>query len=69
MSHPTPPFPQTILDTLARAGEQPVFEHGPRTVTGSETLAMIRAAASGLRAIGFGTGDAIALLPGVLPEG
>ena len=69
MSHPTPPFPQTVLDALARAGDRPVFEHGPRTVTGSETLAMIRAAASGLRAIGFGTGDAIALLPGVLPEG
>src|SRR5688500_11834484 len=69
MSQPTPPFPQTILDALARAGDQPVFEHGARTVTGSETLAMIRGAASGLRAIGFGPRDAIALLPGVLPEG
>ena len=69
MSQPTPPFPQTVLDALARAGERPVFEHGSRTVTGSETLAMIRAAASGLRALGFETGDAIALLPGVLPEG
>src|SRR5688500_9135556 len=69
MSQPTPPFPQTILDALARAGDQPVFEHGPRTVTSSETLAMIRGAASGLRAIGFGPGDAIALLPGVSPEG
>src|SRR5688572_20731733 len=69
MGHSTPPFPQTVLDALARAGERPVFEHGPRIVTGSETLAMIRAAASGLRAIGFETGDAIALLPGVSPEG
>jgi acyl-coenzyme A synthetase/AMP-(fatty) acid ligase len=69
MSHFPPPFPQTILDALARAGGRPVFEHGRHIVTGFETLAMIRAAASGLRAIGFRTGDAIALLPGVLPEG
>jgi acyl-CoA synthetase (AMP-forming)/AMP-acid ligase II len=64
-----PPFPQTVLDALAEAGERPCFEHSGRTVTGAQTLATIRRLVAGMRRAGLGPGTGIALLPGVSPEG
>jgi fatty-acyl-CoA synthase len=69
MSPASPAFPQTVLDLLAAGGDRPCFEHGARTVTAAETLALIRRAVAGLRAAGLSAGDPVAIVPGVSPEG
>src|SRR4051812_22584002 len=69
MTTDSQPYPQTVLDALARAGDQPAFEHGQRIVTGAGVLILIRRAAAGLRAAGLRRGDTVAVLPGISPEG
>jgi acyl-CoA synthetase (AMP-forming)/AMP-acid ligase II len=56
------PFPGAVLATLADAADRPVFEHGPRLVTGAEVLDLISRAAAGLRAEKIGRGDGVALV-------
>ncbi|WFE25557.1 AMP-binding protein [Solwaraspora sp. WMMD791] len=60
--------PQAILDLLAAAADRPVFEHGPRVVTGAELLDAVGRIATGLRAVGIGPGDGVAMSLGVDPE-
>ncbi|MBU6534808.1 class I adenylate-forming enzyme family protein [Streptomyces mayonensis] len=61
-------FPGALLDLLGAAGDRPVFEHGDRTVTGSQLLGAVRRVTHGLRTGGVGPGDGVALLLGVSPE-
>ncbi|MFY1635024.1 class I adenylate-forming enzyme family protein [Solwaraspora sp. WMMB335] len=65
---PSPVHPQPILDLLATSGDRPVFEHGPRGVTGAELLDAIGRISTGLRAAGIGPGDGVAMALGVSPE-
>jgi fatty-acyl-CoA synthase len=62
------PFPRAVLDALTAAADRPVFEHGPRAVTGGELLDLVSRVATGLRAEGLGPGDGIALRLAVTPE-
>ncbi|MFL6125843.1 class I adenylate-forming enzyme family protein [Actinophytocola sp.] len=66
--HDTEPFPRAVLDALDAAADRPVFEHGPREVTGAELLELVARIATGLRNAGLGPGDGVALLLGVNPE-
>ncbi|MFD0318642.1 class I adenylate-forming enzyme family protein [Streptomyces flavalbus] len=61
-------FPGAVLDLLDAAGDRPVFEHGDRTVTGAQLLALVGRVSRGLRARGVRPGDGVALLLGVTPE-
>src|SRR3954470_16443794 len=63
-----PLFPASLLAELARAPEVPAFEHGDRTVSRGELLALIRRLVGGLRGAGLGPGSGVALLTGVTPE-
>ncbi|MFD1544544.1 class I adenylate-forming enzyme family protein [Nonomuraea guangzhouensis] len=62
------PYPRSVLDLLAVAGNRPVFEHGARTVTGSQLLGLVRRIAAGLRRAAIGPGDGLAMMLGVTPE-
>ena len=62
-------FPAPVLALLNRAGDRPCFEHGDRTLTGLDTLRLVRRAVAGLRAAGLRRGAGIAVLPGYTPEG
>lgn len=61
-------FPRAVLDVLEAAADRPVFEHGPRVVTGAELLDLVTRIAAGLRDRGLGPGDGVALLLGVNAE-
>ena len=61
-------WPRAVLDLLEAAGARTVFEHGDRHVSGTEMLALIRRAATGLRRDGIGPGDGVVLTLGVHPE-
>ncbi|WP_188190218.1 class I adenylate-forming enzyme family protein [Nonomuraea sp. SYSU D8015] len=65
---PAEPYPRSVLDLLAAAGNRPVFEHGTRTVTGAQMLGLVRRFAAGLRAAAIGPGDGLAMMLGVTPE-
>ncbi|GAA3246651.1 class I adenylate-forming enzyme family protein [Nonomuraea helvata] len=68
MPTPTEPYPRSVLDLLVAAGNRPVFEHGPRTVTGAQMLGIVRRIAAGLRAAAIGPGDGLAMMLGVTSE-
>ncbi|TDP94994.1 class I adenylate-forming enzyme family protein [Labedaea rhizosphaerae] len=69
MGHDNPePFPSSALDALAEAGHRTVFEHGDRTVTGTEMLDLTARIANGLRGMTIGPGVGIALMLGVNAE-
>ncbi|MDG4787983.1 AMP-binding protein [Micromonospora sp. WMMD1102] len=72
-AHPTarragPGYPQVVLDLLTAARDRPVFEHGPRTVTGGELADLVARLATGLAAAGIGPGSGVATVLGVSPE-
>ncbi|MEV4110484.1 fatty acid--CoA ligase family protein [Nonomuraea sp. NPDC049695] len=68
MPTPAEPYPRSVLDLLAAAGNRPVFEHGARTVTGAQMLSLVRRIAAGLRGAAIGPGDGVAMMLGVDPE-
>ncbi|MFY1693244.1 class I adenylate-forming enzyme family protein [Plantactinospora sp. WMMB782] len=61
-------YPQAVLDLLAAARDRPVFEHGPRTVTGGELADLVARLATGLAEAGIGPGAGVATVLGVSPE-
>ena len=54
-------FPDSVLDALATGPEHIAVEHGDQRVTGGELLSMIGTIAGGLRALGIGPGNGVAM--------
>jgi fatty-acyl-CoA synthase len=61
-------FPDSVIRVLLTDPDRIAVEHGPRTVTRGELLAMIGKVAAGLRAAGLGPGSGVAMELDVSPE-
>jgi acyl-CoA synthetase (AMP-forming)/AMP-acid ligase II len=61
-------FPDSVIQVLLTDRDRIAVEHGPRTVTRGELLAMIGRVAGGLRAAGLGPGSGVAMELDVSPE-
>lgn len=61
-------FPDSVIRVLLADSDRIAVEHGPRTVTRGELLAMIGTVAAGLRAAGLGPGSGVAMELDVSPE-
>jgi fatty-acyl-CoA synthase len=61
-------FPGALIAAFRAAPDRPAFEHGSRTVTRGEVLALAGRLAGGLRAAGLRNGSGVAVLTDVTPE-
>ncbi|GAA4044623.1 class I adenylate-forming enzyme family protein [Nonomuraea soli] len=61
-------FPHPLLETLGKASDRPVVEHGSRVVSRGELLGLIRRLAAAMRAAGLGPGTGVAVRTEVTPE-
>ncbi|WP_433663165.1 AMP-binding protein [Nocardia sp. CA-128927] len=61
-------FPESIVQALHAAPEKVVVEHGARSITRGELVAMMGTIAGGLRGSGLGPGSGVAMAVDVSAE-